>query len=107
MLTISEALAAGIQHHQAGQLQAAEQIYRQILTAAPDQPDAWHLLGVIAFQFGQYELSVQYIERAIALAGLEAAFHSNLGNALKAQGKLHQAIAAYRRALELKPDFAD
>ena len=31
MATISEALAIAIQHHQAGRLQAAEQIYRQIL----------------------------------------------------------------------------
>ncbi len=32
---------------------------------------------------------------------------NNLGNALKAGGKLGEAIACYRRALELKPDFAD
>jgi predicted O-linked N-acetylglucosamine transferase (SPINDLY family) len=32
--------------------------------------------------------------------------HNNLGNALKAQGQLDEAVACYRRALELKPDFA-
>ena len=31
MATISEALTIAIQHHQAGRLQAAEQIYRRIL----------------------------------------------------------------------------
>ena len=30
----------------------------------------------------------------------------NLGNALKNQGDLDEAIACYRRALELKPDYA-
>jgi len=33
--------------------------------------------------------------------------HSNLGNALKEQGRYDEAIAAYRRAIELKPDYAE
>ena len=39
--------------------------------------------------------------------GQEPAFHSNLGGALRAQGKLDEAIASYQRALALKPDHAD
>jgi hypothetical protein len=46
MATISGALAIAIRHHQAGRLQAAEQIYRQILQAEPNQADAIHLLGI-------------------------------------------------------------
>jgi tetratricopeptide (TPR) repeat protein len=107
MATISEALAIAIQHHQAGRLQAAEQIYRQILQAEPTQADAIHLLGVIAYQVGKHELAVEYIGRAIGLKGNVADFHNNLGNALKNQGKLDEAIACYRRALELKPAYAD
>ena len=38
MATISEALAIAIQHHQAGRLQAAEQIYRQILASSRIMP---------------------------------------------------------------------
>ncbi len=33
--------------------------------------------------------------------------HNNLGNALKDQGKLNEAVACYRRALEAKPGFAE
>jgi tetratricopeptide (TPR) repeat protein len=32
--------------------------------------------------------------------------HTNLGNALRDQGKVSEAIAAYREAIRLKPDFA-
>jgi hypothetical protein len=32
MAAIAEALAIAVQHHQAGRLQAAEQIYRQMRT---------------------------------------------------------------------------
>ena len=69
MATISEALAIAVQHHQAGRLQAAEQIYRQILAVEPNQADALHLLGVIAYQVGKHEAAVEYIRRAIALKG--------------------------------------
>ncbi len=107
MATIPEALAIAIQHHQAGRLQAAEQIYRQILAVEPNHGDAIHLLGLIAHQVGKHEVAVEYIRRAIGLKENVPAFHSNLGNVLKEQGKLDEAIACYRRALELKPDFAD
>jgi tetratricopeptide (TPR) repeat protein len=106
MATISEALAIAIQHHQAGRLQVAEQIYRQILQAEPNHADAIHLLGVIAHQGGKHEIAVEYIGRAIGLKKTEAVFHNNLGNALKDGGNLDEAIACYRRALELKPGFA-
>jgi tetratricopeptide (TPR) repeat protein len=107
MATISEALALAVQHHQAGRLQAAQQIYRQVLAAEPNQADAWHLLGVVAFQLGKHEAAVEQISRAIALNGAVAAFHSNLGNAFQGQGKTNEAIACYRRALELDPRLAE
>jgi len=49
---------------------------------------------------------MERIQRAIALDGTVVTFHNNLGNVLKDQGKLDQALACYRRALELKPDYA-
>ena len=107
MATSSEALATAIQHHQAGRLQTAEQIYRQILAAEPNHADAIHLLGVIAYQAGRLDIAVQYIRRAIGLRGDSALFHINLGNALRDQSKPDEAVACYRRALELKPDLAE
>jgi len=70
MATISEALEIAVQHHQAGQLQAAEQVYRQILAADPNQIDALHLLGVIASRLGRHEEAALYISRAIELRNL-------------------------------------
>ena len=106
MATISEALAIAIGRHQAGQLQAAEQIYRQILQAQPNHPQAWHLLGVVAHQVGQHEIAVDYIGRAIRLNANEVDFHNNLGAAYRALQKIPEAVACWRRALELKPDCA-
>jgi tetratricopeptide (TPR) repeat protein len=105
MATISEALAIAIQHHQAGRLEAAQQIYQQILQAAPNQADAWHLLGVLAHQAGKHEVAVEYIRRAIGLKGDADAFHNNLGAAYRALRRTPEAVACYRRALELTPNY--
>jgi len=107
MASISEALAVAIGHHQAGRLQIAEQIYRQILLVEPQHAEALHRLGAIAHQLGRYELAVEYFGRSIELVGNVAAYHSNLGVAYQALGRTAEAIGCYRRALELLPDFAD
>ena len=107
MATIPQAFAIALQHHQAGRLQAAEQIYRQILTIEPDHVDAIHLLGVIAHQSGKYEVAVDYIGRAIRLQGNAALLHNNLGEAYRALQRISEAIACFQRALELKPDYVE
>ena len=107
MATLSEALAIAIQHHQAGRLQAAEQIYRQILQADPNRADVIHLLGLIARGMGRHETAVEYFRRAIGLKGNVAAFHNNLGNALNDLGKREEAVVCYHRALELMPEVAE
>ena len=106
LVTVPEALALALQHHQAGRLAEAEAIYRQILAADPRHADAMHLLGVIAHQVGRNDVAVEMILKAIALAPANPAFHSNLGEPYRQLGRLDDAIAAYRRAIELKPDDA-
>ncbi|HEY2414795.1 MAG TPA: tetratricopeptide repeat-containing glycosyltransferase family protein, partial [Pirellulaceae bacterium] len=102
---ISEALATAFEHHQAGELPQAEAIYRQVLAVDPNNPDALHLLGLIALKQGHNELAVDCIRRAIVSKPTEAPFHGNLASALKALGKFDEAIACYRRAIELQPDY--
>ena len=107
MATISEALAIAIQHYYAGRPQAAEQIYRLILQAEPNQADAIHLLGVIAHQAGKLDEAVARYRRAVELKPDYAEAHNNLGVVLKDQGKLDEALACWHRAVELKPDYAE
>ncbi len=107
MSTISEELAIAIQHHQAGRLQAAEQIYRRVLAAEPTQPDAWHLLGVVNAQGGNHKLAVEHIRRALTARPDWAEAQVNLGNALREQGKLDEALPVLRRAVQLKPELAE
>jgi len=104
--SIHKAMQAAVEHHQAGRLPQAEAIYRQILQAAPNHPDALHLLGLIAHLAGKNEIAVELIVKAISVSASGQMFY-NLGNALRSQGKLDAAIDNYRKALTLKPDYAE
>jgi tetratricopeptide (TPR) repeat protein len=100
-------LKSALQHHRSGRLADAERTYRQILSIDSHHADSIHLLGMIAFQSGQYEAASQMIRQAIALNKKEALYHSNLGTVLQAMGKLKEAIQCYQRAVALKPDYAE
>jgi predicted O-linked N-acetylglucosamine transferase (SPINDLY family) len=105
--TISEAVAIALQHHGAGRLQTAEEIYRKILAAQPNQPTALYLLGVLALQVGRYDVAIENMGRAIRLQGDDAAWHYNLGEAYRAGQQLPEAIACFRQALQLQPSLAE
>ncbi len=107
MATAHEALQAAIAHHRAGELREAESIYREILAADPNHAEAWHLLGLVAHQVGRGDMAEQWINRAIALSGAQAVFHSNLGNVLRAKGDLDRAEKSLRHAIQLDPQSAD
>ena len=80
---------------------------RPCSTRCPDNPDALHLLGVVAHQKGDNARAVDMIGKAIALNPANAAYHANLGVALQKLGRTDEAIEAYRRALRIDPAHAD
>ncbi|HEY3326085.1 MAG TPA: tetratricopeptide repeat protein [Novimethylophilus sp.] len=96
-----------LQYHQAGQLAQAEALYRQILRAQPGNAQALHLLGLAAYQRGDFVLAIAEIGKAIAILPRQSDYHNNLGLALRAHGQPRQAVEAYRRALQLAPGDAD
>ena len=104
--TGADELAGALEHHRAGRLDRAETLYRKFLDRHPDQPDALHLLGVIASQKGRHSHAADLIARALQRMPRFPDAHLNLGNALRAQGRLAEAEASYRTALTLRPDFA-
>jgi protein O-GlcNAc transferase len=105
-LTLDAALNIALQHHGAGRLREAEDVYRQVLAQVPRHPDALHLLGVLSQQQGRGEDALRLIRSAIEISPGVARFHANLGNVLREQGRLDQAIDAYRQSAKLAPDVA-
>lgn len=106
-MALAKMLARAIDLHRRGRRAPAEQLYRQILRALPEQPDALHFLGVLSHQQGAGQAAVELIERAIALAPDNAEAHNNLGNVLGEQGRFDEAVAAYRKVIALRPADPD
>jgi Flp pilus assembly protein TadD/2-polyprenyl-3-methyl-5-hydroxy-6-metoxy-1,4-benzoquinol methylase len=106
-LDIRSVLTEAVRLHQAGQLEQAATLYRNVLTADPNSADALHLLGMIALQQGQAKTAAELIRKAIALHDREAAYHFHLALALQTMEDMEGAVAGYRRALTLKPNDPD
>ena len=104
-LTLQDALNQAVGHHQAGRLQDAEKLYRLILGTVPEQPDALHLLGVIAHQVGKHDAAIELIEKSLKVFPNYATAHNNLGEAYRAFERPLEAETNYRRAIELEPGF--
>lgn len=103
----SETLALARNHHRQGRFREARALYEQVLAARPNDPDALHLLGVIALQAGQHQAALDLIERAIAQRPEFAEAHNSRGAALQALGRRREALNAFRRAGAVDPTFAD
>jgi tetratricopeptide (TPR) repeat protein len=65
----------------------------------------WKLLGVSLWLQGKQ--AVQALETAARLAPGDAETHTNLGNVLRAAGRLEEAAASHRRAIAMRPDYTE
>ncbi|HEY9100585.1 tetratricopeptide repeat protein [Chitinimonas sp.] len=93
--------STAVQHHLAGDLAAAEPLYRQLLEHQPDDAASRHYLGFLLQQRDQLDEAREQLTAAIALDGSHAEWHFNLGIVLVKQGEGEAAIAAFTRAIAL------
>jgi predicted O-linked N-acetylglucosamine transferase (SPINDLY family) len=93
--------------HQQGELQQAEQIYQKLLAVNPINSEVLHLLGVIAYQKGQFQHAIDLISIAIEISPDIPDFFVNKGNALQELKLLEVAISCYEQAIALNPNYAE
>jgi tetratricopeptide (TPR) repeat protein len=100
-------LAHALALHQAGELQGAQAIYREILKVQPDHFDSLHLSGVIACQTGDLELGVRLIGGAVRVNPDVASAYYNRANALLKLKRAEEALENLDKALSLQPDYPE
>jgi len=100
-------LATALEHHQRGDLQAAEELYRAALAEAPGDFTTLHLLGLLKTQAGDHPEAVHLLRQALRINPRAALAHFHLGLALGAQGEAEQALGQFELSLRLKPDHPD
>lgn len=91
----------GLRHQRADRAADAASCYERALELDPKNFDALQFLGVVRFRNGDCTSGIALIEQALALHPNHPSALNNLGNALRAAGRLSEAVAAYRRAVAL------
>jgi tetratricopeptide (TPR) repeat protein len=78
--------------------------FGRVTRALPQYAQNWHNWGSAAREVGDLATARSCVERALQLAPDMGAAHFNLGNILRDELKIEQAIGSYRRSAELQPD---
>jgi tetratricopeptide (TPR) repeat protein len=106
-MNIDDKFQSALKYHQAGDLEQAARLYREILSFHPDNVPALDLLGVIYYQLGNYNLAIELITKSLHLNQNNPQAYTHLGSALKAKGNIDEAVACFKRAIRLNPDLAE
>jgi 2-polyprenyl-3-methyl-5-hydroxy-6-metoxy-1,4-benzoquinol methylase/tetratricopeptide (TPR) repeat protein len=100
--SVVDLFRAAVAYHQAGAFTEAERLYRQMLTAFPDNADLHGRLGAVLMLQGKTSPAIPHLERAVTLKPDLFEAHGNLGQSYMAAGMVEQAVEAAARALELR-----
>jgi tetratricopeptide (TPR) repeat protein len=92
--------------HQADLLPQAREAWRAILSVIPGHPEAAARLGRLAFDDGDLTLAASLLERAVT-GEVPPSVWFDLGLVRQDLRDRAGAVTAYRRAIELKPDYAE
>ncbi|MFA9461490.1 tetratricopeptide repeat-containing sulfotransferase family protein [Thiohalorhabdus sp. Cl-TMA] len=103
---IAELLDTAHLHHKGGDLERAEDLYREILQNDAGVAGAHHGMGLIALQVGQPRLAVEFFRTAIELKD-DPLYHCNLATAHFSLEDLASAEAEYRKAIEAAPSYGE
>ena len=85
-------------------LDEAESLIRRALAISPNDGFYLDSLGWVAYQRGDYATSIQYLERAVVLAGDDPTISEHLGDAYLKAGRQGDALRIYRDALSRATD---
>ncbi len=107
-------LRRGVECQDRGELNEAEECYRQILAQQPEHSASRRqLANLLAFRAcalqerGELHDAIEGYEESLALDFAQAQVHNNLGNAYKSVGRTQEAIAAYREAITVDAGQAE
>ncbi len=103
-------LALGLEHHRAGRLDEAAQIYRQLHARDPRSYDVNFLMGTLCCDLSLFEAACRFFEEALdILPGAPEARQllpmalNGLADQKATAGELHAAEQLFERALALAP----
>lgn len=93
-------------YQETDEIDQAEELYKRIIEIDPHNKDAWHNRGYIElFHYGDYDVAIEYLTRAIECDNQFIEAHVNRGCAYELKGDKNNAEICFRTALDIDPDF--
>ncbi|MEG3849228.1 tetratricopeptide repeat protein [Microcoleus sp. herbarium19] len=105
-VSAEDALKIAWEHHQAGRLLEAENLYRQIVEVQPESANVLCLLGIAVRQQGKVAQAIEFYDRAIAQNPDFVEAHLNKAQVLLDAGEYQRAIASYEQVIKIQPNSA-
>ena len=96
--TIEKLLQQGFEFHQLGQAEFASQIYKAILLAEPNHPEASYNMGLLAVSAGQIEAGLTFLETALEANADNAIYWVSYIDVLLEIGRTEDAQAVFDQA---------
>ena len=93
--------------HQAGKLSAACDIYEELLSEDPKQPDVLHALAILLSQKQSHQDAIITLKQALELEPNNPLFHNTLGLIHSRQHNTQAALECFEKAIKLAPEFAN
>lgn len=105
-IPVNSLIRSALQLQQSGELSQAESIYRKVLDRDPENPDAWHLLGMTLFALKRYEAAIECLEKALRIVQRHPEVMANLGVVYRSSGRLDDAKSVLLQAVAIEPNSA-
>ena len=105
-LTPSMLYEQGLKHLQAGRHLDAQVCCQRALALAPDDADSLHLAGLLAYEAGGNDDAMEWFSRAIGQTA-KPEYLTSLGAVLQRLKRLDEALQAFDKAVQLRPDAAN
>lgn len=93
----------GMGLHQAGRLDQAEAVYRQVLKVDAGNFPALRMLGFLKAQQGRYDDAITLLKKALKKNPGDIATQAHYAHALMAAQRHDEALAAFDRVLAAQP----
>jgi tetratricopeptide (TPR) repeat protein len=100
-------LNQGVQWLQKGDLDRASGLFSSALDLSPADPDALHMMGVVAKNQNRLNDAETFFRRSLEAEARQPQVLNNLANLLRGTDRVDEAIGLYEKAVTMQPEFAD
>jgi tetratricopeptide (TPR) repeat protein len=98
---------AALEAHSNGLYADAETGYKKALVVEPNHFQSLFMLGMLAGQHAFHDIALSYTDQALTVNPSAPEAHYNRAMALVGLLRDDEAILAFQKAIELKPDFTE